>query len=70
MIVGMRDNILRPILATPILAAVVMMARVGSHRGARTFTGRDMAREIATAFVVASSLQEVICYRWIEQTDG
>jgi len=47
-----------------------MMARVGSHRGARTFTGRDMAREIATAFVVASSLQEVICYRWIEQTDG
>ncbi len=67
---AMRTDVSYPISATLVLAAVVMMARVGSHRGARTFTGRDMAREIATAFVVASSLQEVICYRWIEQTDG
>ncbi len=52
---AMRTDVSYPIPATPILAAVVMMARVGSHRGARAFTGRDMAREIATAFVVASS---------------
>jgi hypothetical protein len=54
MFVAMGSDVSHPIPATPVLAAVVMMIRVGSHRGARTFTGRDMAREIAAPICIAS----------------
>lgn len=70
MFVVMRDDILRPIPATPILAAIGMMTGLGSHGCARVFTGGDMAWKIGAFLFIPSSLQEVVSHRRTEQTDG
>ncbi|HPE70689.1 MAG TPA: hypothetical protein PK018_00745 [Candidatus Competibacter sp.] len=64
-----RIDLCRPVPATPILVAIVMMTVFDGCQGRRTGVTDDMLREIAAAVFVAA-FQGVIGDGGLEQTDG